>query len=135
MGIDYGTKNIGVALSDSSQTIASPYKTYPANDFWREFPALVEGEEIVGIIIGNPREMSGRDSNMTLQAQKFAQKIDAAYFELAITLWDERLSSSAVTRMLIDEVDMSREKRSKVVDKLASSYILQGALDFLKNIR
>jgi putative Holliday junction resolvase len=133
IGIDFGIKNIGLALSDTSQTIASAYDTWDNQTFWRKFPVLVGTEEVVGIIIGNPKFMSGQDSEITLLAQKFAQKIEAAYPELPIAMWDERLSSSAVERMLIEKVDMSRAKRKDVIDKLAASYILQGALDFLKN--
>ncbi len=133
IGIDFGTKNLGLAMSDTTQTIATSYKIVDLPSFWRELPILIDKEQVVGIIIGNPKFMSGEDSDTTLLAQKFSQKIDDAYYELPIAFWDERLSSSAVERMLIDNADMSRAKRKGVIDKLAAGYILQGALDFFKH--
>ena len=133
LGLDYGAKNIGAAISDSTRTLASAYKAYDAALFWRELPLLLEREKICAIIVGNPRLMSGKDSQMTLAAQKFAQKIDAAFFELPLAFWDERLSSVAAERILVEQADLSRAKRAKLVDRLASAIILQGALDYLKN--
>ena len=132
LGLDWGEKRIGAALSDTTWLIASAYAVYEKGEFWRALPRLIEKEEVGAIIIGSPLTMAGRQENAAAQAAAFAEKIDAAYYELPIAFWDERLSSQATERHLIEDADLSRAKRAQVRDKLAAAYILQGALDYLK---
>lgn len=133
MALDVGTETIGVALSDSRRIIATPDVTI-ARRKWSEDAAaltkLMDGQEVTGFIIGYPLNMDGSAGPRAQATRAFARNLQEK-FNLPILLWDERLSTAAVTRMMIDEADLSRKRRDELVDKLAASYILQGVLDGL----
>ncbi|MBE9528238.1 MAG: Holliday junction resolvase RuvX [Proteobacteria bacterium] len=130
IGLDMGTRTIGVAVSDSLGMTAQPVKTIKrtglASDL-KELSALIAEFEITEIVLGLPIRLDGTKSPMSEAVEVFAGKL-GSHTGLPVKLWDERLSTAAVTRVLKD-ADMSRAKRKKVVDKLAACYILQGYLD------
>ncbi len=131
IGLDVGTKTIGLALCDAGWSIASPAHTISRTKFTKDKAALTKfiGEQQVrGIVIGLPFNLDGSESPRSQSSRAFARNI--ADLDLPILLWDERWSTQAVTRTLID-ADASRARRSELVDKLAASYILQGAIDGL----
>jgi putative Holliday junction resolvase len=132
LALDLGTKTIGLALSDVSRRIATPMaalgkKKFTANA--EELKALVAAHGVGGIVIGLPLNMDGSEGPRAQSARQFAANL-AGRIEIPIVLWDERLSTAAVTRTLL-EADASRARRREIVDKLAAAYILQGALDYL----
>ncbi len=132
MGLDLGTKTIGVAISDGLRLTATPLETIKRKKFTRDAERLLEiitENSIEGIVLGLPLNMDATEGPRAQSARAFARNL-AAKISLPIALWDERLSTSAVTRTLL-EADISRAKRAEVVDKLAASFILQGALDRL----
>ncbi len=132
MGLDLGTKTIGLALSDTRRTIASPLETIKRKTFTADSAALfafIDEHGAAGLVIGLPVNMDGSEGPRCQSTRAFTRNI-AKLRAIPMTLWDERLSTAAVTRTLI-EADLSRKKRGEVVDKLAASYILQGALDRL----
>lgn len=131
-GLDVGTRTIGVALCDAGWTIASPAETIARTRFGTDLVtlrALVERQSVRGLVIGLPLNMDGSDSPRTQSTRAFARNL--APLDLPILLWDERWSTAAVTRTLLD-ADTSRKRREQLVDKLAASYILQGAIDALR---
>jgi putative holliday junction resolvase len=133
MGLDLGTKTIGVAVSDAMRFSASPLETIRRTKFTEDaerLVALVAQNQIVAIILGLPLNMDGSEGPRVQSTRAFARNL-AGKLPLPIAFWDERLSTSAVTRMMI-EADLRRDRRAEVVDKLAASYILQGALDRLR---
>jgi putative Holliday junction resolvase len=132
LGLDVGTKTIGVALSDSGRAIASPHSTIRRRKFAQDAEALAEiiaANDVGGAIIGLPVNMNGSEGPRCQSVRQFAANLGAR-LALDVAFWDERLSTVAATRTLI-EADMSRQRRADVVDKVAAAYILQGALDFL----
>ena len=132
MGIDLGTKTIGLALSDISLTIATPLETLVRTKFTADATqllALVERHGVRGLVLGYPLNMDGTRGPRAQASESFARNM-AGLSDIPIALWDERMSTAAVTRTLI-EADASRRRRSEVVDKMAASFILQGALDRL----
>lgn len=132
MGLDMGEKTIGIAISDAGRTIATPYKTLKRTKFSRdaeELLALAEERQIGGIVIGLPLNMDGTEGPRCQSVRQFAADL-GQQTELPIAFWDERLSTVAVTRTLL-EADTSRARRRQVVDKMAAGFILQGALDRL----
>ena len=132
LGLDVGTKTIGVALSDSGRAIASPHSTIRRRKFAQDAEALAEiiaANDVGGAIIGLPVNMNGSEGPRCQSVRQFAANLGAK-LALDVAFWDERLSTVAATRTLI-EADMSRQRRADVVDKVAAAYILQGALDFL----
>ena len=134
LGIDYGSKRMGLAVSDLSLTIATAYKILYRKEISKDLAALTEiitEKEIGAIIMGLPLQMNGREGDIAAEVRRFATMLEDT-FHLPILLWDERLSSSAMENFLIKEVDLSRKKRAKVLDASAAAYILQGALDALK---
>ena len=134
IGFDYGSKRLGIAVSDLMRTIATPYKIWPRSTLEKdiaEIKRIVTEKEIGGFVYGLPLQMNGTEGDIVREVRAFAEKIAAA-IPLPYVFWDERLSSSAVERFLIDEVDLSRAKRKKVLDASAAAYILQGTLDALK---
>jgi putative Holliday junction resolvase len=136
IGVDLGTKTIGLAISDIERRLASPLKTLPRAAFRKDADALnaIFSEfEIAGVIIGLPLALDGRDSPRTQSTRAFARNL-AMRTDLPISFWDERFSTAVVTRSLIAN-DVSRARRAQVVDKLAAAYILQGALDRLGGLR
>jgi putative holliday junction resolvase len=128
-GLDVGTKTIGIALCDAGWTIASPAETIQRTKFSVDFAklrALVAAQAVTGLVIGLPLNLDGSDSPRTQSVRAFARNVEG--MGLPILLWDERWSTQAVTRTLLD-ADASRARRAELVDKLAAAYILQGAID------
>jgi putative holliday junction resolvase len=136
-GIDLGDKTVGLALSDSSLMIASPLETLKRKKFTQtatEFSALCDAHNVGGIVIGLPLNMDGTEGRRCQSTRQFITNLIDFGVDFPIVFWDERLSTVAVERVLIDEADLSRDRRSSVVDKLAAAYILQGALDRLRHL-
>ncbi len=130
-GLDVGTKTIGVALCDAQWTIASPAETIRRAKFSVDkaiLRQLLEKQQVRGLVIGLPLNLDGTDSPRTQSVRAFARNCEDLGHP--ILLWDERWSTAAVTRTLLD-ADASRARRAELVDKLAASYILQGAIDRL----
>ncbi|WP_137388080.1 Holliday junction resolvase RuvX [Rhodoligotrophos defluvii] len=133
MGLDLGTKTIGVAMSDATRTIASPRETIRRTKFTHDAArllAILSEEPAGGIVLGLPVNMNGTEGPRAQATRAFMRNL-AQLTPLPILLWDERLSTAAVTRTLL-EADSSRARRAEVVDKLAAAYILQGVLDRLR---
>lgn len=133
MGLDLGTKTIGVAISDGMRYSATPLETIKRTKFTQDaerIVALIGQNQVVAVILGLPLNMDGSEGPRVQSTRAFARNL-APRINLPIAFWDERLSTSAVTRMMI-EADLRRDRRAEVVDKLAASYILQGALDRLR---
>jgi putative Holliday junction resolvase len=133
LGLDLGEKTIGVALSDTTLSIATPFGALPRRKFSanaEELLVLTREQNAGGLVVGLPLNMDGSEGPSAQSARAFARNL-ARLTEIPITLWDERLSTAAVTRTLI-EADSSRRRRAQVVDKMAAAYILQGALDRLR---
>ncbi|MEO0440613.1 MAG: Holliday junction resolvase RuvX [Pseudomonadota bacterium] len=134
MGLDVGSKTIGLAMCDSQWTIATAAETIARRKFSKDLERLkqvVTEQQITGLVVGLPLNLDGSQSKQTQVSRAFAQNIRV--LELPILLWDERWSTQAVTRDLI-AVDVSRKRRSEIVDKMAAAYILQGAIDGLAAI-
>ena len=132
LGIDLGEKTLGLALSDVERGIATPMKTLPRGKFARDaeaLKALTEEHGVGGIVLGMPLNMDGSAGARVQATHAFSQNLARA-LGLPILLWDERMSTMAVERAML-EADLSRKRRAELVDKLAASYILQGALDSL----
>lgn len=130
LGLDLGTKTIGVAVSDSLRLTATPLETIARTKFTADAARIVQliaENGVAGIVLGLPLNMDGSEGPRAQSTRAFARNL-AAKIAVPIVFWDERLSTSAVERMMIEEADMRRDKRAAVVDKLAASYILQGAL-------
>jgi putative holliday junction resolvase len=131
MGLDVGTHTIGVALCDAQWTIATPAELIRRAKFRADLDrlsAVARAQQVRGVVIGLPLNMDGSDSPRTQSTRAFARNL--APLGLPALLWDERWSTQAVTRTLID-ADASRARRADLVDKMAAAYILQGALDAL----
>ena len=131
LGLDVGTKTIGTALCDAGWSFASPAELIRRTKFTADkatLAALATAQSVRGIVVGLPLNLDGTDSPRTQSTRAFARNI--ADLGLPILLWDERWSTQAVERQMIAE-DLSRAKRAERVDKLAASYILQGAIDGL----
>ena len=132
IGIDLGEKTIGLALSDVRRTIASPLETLKRTKFRTDAArllAIARMHDVGGFVIGLPRNMDGSEGPRAQSTRAFVKNL-TPMTDLAVSFWDERLSTAAVTRMLL-EADASRKRRIALVDKLAAAYILQGALDRL----
>lgn len=132
LGLDLGTKTIGLALSDGGHRIASPYATIARKKFGTdaaELRRIIAKEGVAALVLGLPVNMDGSEGPRCQAARAFARNI-AQLEPLPIALWDERLSTVAVERMMV-EADLSRARRAELVDKLAASYILQAYLDWL----
>jgi putative Holliday junction resolvase len=133
LGLDLGTKTIGVAVSDALRYSATPLETIRRTKFTADavaLEAIIAANRVAGIVLGLPLNMDGSEGPRAQSTRAFARNLGQR-IDLPIVFWDERLSTSAVTRMLI-EADTRRDRRAEVVDKLAASYILQGALDRLR---
>lgn len=136
LGLDLGEKNIGVALSDTRLTVASPLTARKRTRFAEDFAALVAlmtEHDAGGLVVGLPLNMNGTEGPSAQSARAFARNF-AARSQLPVLLWDERLSTAAVTRTLLD-ADASRKRRAQLVDKMAAAWLLQGVLDALNHIR
>lgn len=135
-GLDLGTKTIGVALSDRLLSIATPVETIRRTKFTEDAAALLalmQAREVGGIILGLPRNMDGTEGPRCQSTRAFARNL-SRLTELPIGFWDERLSTVAAERALL-EADATRKRRKEVIDKVAAGYILQGVLDRLQYLR
>jgi len=131
IGLDVGTKTIGVALCDAQWTIATAAELIRRAKFsgdLEKLRTLIVAQRVAGVVIGLPLNLDGSDSPRTQSVRAFARNLQP--LALPILLWDERWSTQAVTRTLID-ADASRARRAELVDKMAAAYILQGAIDAL----
>jgi putative Holliday junction resolvase len=132
MGLDVGTKTIGLALSDTRRIIATPLETIRRRRFREDMArlfALVDAHGVGGLVIGLPLTLAGAEGPRTQSVRQFSRNL-LAFRNLPIVFWDERLSTAAVTREMIVH-DMTRKRRAEIVDRVAAAYILQGCLDFL----
>ncbi len=133
LGLDLGTRTIGLALSDGALIVATPMETIRRAKFTADahrIGEIVAEQGVGGLVIGLPINMDGTEGPRCQSARQFAANL-LERIELPIAFWDERLSTAAVTRTLL-EADVSRRRRSEVIDKMAAAYILQGALDRMK---
>ena len=136
LGLDLGEKTIGVALSDRLLMVATPMETLKRGKFPADAARLdniISEQGVGGLVVGLPLNMDGSDGPSAQSARAFARNW-AGRSEIPLALWDERLSTVAVTRTLL-EADASRKRRSEVVDRMAAAYILQGALERLRHLR
>ncbi len=135
MGLDVGSKTIGLAISDSDLRVATSIDTIRRVKFTKDaeiLAAMIAERGVGGLVIGLPVSMDGTEGPACQSVRQFGSNLDARLKtgrDVGIAYWDERLSTSAVQRFLTDEIDMSRRRRAEVVDKMAAAYILQGALD------
>jgi len=132
MGLDLGTRRIGIAVSDALRMTATPLETVNRTKFRADaekLQALIAGRGVAGVILGLPRNMDGSEGPRCQSTRAFARNL-SGLIAIPIAFWDERLSTVAVERTLI-AADSSRKRRAEVIDKLAAAYILQGALDRL----
>ncbi|WP_068082554.1 Holliday junction resolvase RuvX [Polycladidibacter stylochi] len=130
IGIDLGSKTIGLALSDIGRQIATPLETIKRKKFTLDCDRLLElceEHNVGGLVMGLPLNMDGSEGPRVQSTRAFVRNL-AQRSDIPLTYWDERLSTAAVTRTLID-ADRSRARRSELVDKMAATYILQGLLD------
>jgi putative Holliday junction resolvase len=135
MGLDLGTKTIGVAVSDTGRRVATPLRTLKRGKFAGDAAALLAlaaERGIGGVILGLPRNMDGSEGPRAQSTRAFARNL-AGLTELPIGFWDERLSTVAAERALL-EADASRRRRAEVIDHVAAGYILQGLLDRLGHL-
>ena len=135
LGLDLGSKTIGLALSDPARTVASPLETIKRKKFTQDaewLERVIKDREVGALILGLPTNMDGSEGPRCQSTRQFARNISKRGLDIPISFWDERLSTSAVERFLVDEADMSRAKRSEVIDKMAAGFILQGALDMMQ---
>jgi putative Holliday junction resolvase len=133
IGLDLGTKTIGVAISDAGRRVASPLSVIRRKKFTADVESLFEltaSSTPAGIVLGLPLNMDGSEGPRAQATRAFARNL-AGHTDLPMLLWDERLSTAAVERTLI-EADRSRVRRAELVDKIAAAYILQGALDRMR---
>lgn len=136
IGLDLGTKTIGLALSDLGRGIATPMETIRRVKFTPDAQALLAicaKQDVGGLVIGLPLNMDGSEGPRAQATRAFARNL-GNLTELPMTFWDERLSTAAVTRTLL-EADSSRARRAEVVDKMAAAYILQGFLDRIGHMK
>lgn len=137
MGLDLGEKTIGVAVSDGLLSVATPIETVKRKKFGLDAARLTElinGRDIGGVILGLPRNMDGSEGPRCQSTRAFARNFARLHPELPIGFWDERLSTVAAERALL-EADTSRKRRAEVIDHVAAGYILQGVLDRLAVLR
>lgn len=135
MGLDLGTKTIGVAVSDVMRSVATPVETVKRKKFGVDAARLLEickDRQVGGILLGLPRNMDGTEGPRAQSTRAFARNL-SQLTDLPIGFWDERLSTVAAERALI-EADTSRAKRAEKIDNVAASFILQGFLDRLRNL-
>ena len=134
LGLDLGEKTIGLALSDTSRSVATPMETLKRGKFAADalkLDSIIFAQHVGGLVIGLPLNMDGSEGPSAQSARAFGRNFSGRS-PLPILMWDERLSTVAVTRTLLD-ADASRKRRAELVDKMAAAYILQGALDRLRN--
>jgi len=136
IGLDLGTKTIGVAISDSLLSVATPLETIRRSKFTQDAERLkeiIKGRSVGGIVLGLPRNMDGSEGPRAQSTRAFARNLSRIVAQ-PICFWDERLSTVAAERALL-EADTSRRRRAEVIDHVAAAYILQGVLDRLAHMR
>ncbi|NSY36774.1 Holliday junction resolvase RuvX [Leisingera sp. ANG59] len=136
MGLDLGTKTIGVAVSDRIGAVATPLETVKRKKFSVDADRLLEiiqARDISGILMGLPRNMDGTEGPRCQSTRAFARNL-GQLTDLPISFWDERLSTVAAEKALL-EADTTRKRRAEVIDHVAASYILQGALDRMRHLK
>jgi putative Holliday junction resolvase len=136
LGLDVGTKTIGMALSDVTRSVATPYDTNKSSKLTADAKTIrevVEKNQVGALVIGLPLNLDGSEGPRAQSTRAFARNL-AAHVEVPMVFWDERLSTAAVERHLI-EADVSRKRRAELVDRMAAAYILQGALERLRRLR
>ena len=136
IGLDLGDKTIGIAMSDTFLTVASPLETIRRRKFKedaQQLRALIDGRSVGGIVLGLPRNMDGSEGPRCQSTRAFARNFQPVW-DGPITFWDERLSTVAAEKALL-EADTTRKRRAEVIDHVAAAYILQGFLDRLKVLR
>ena len=134
-GLDYGEKTIGVAVSDTFRQVATPLETIRRKKFTQDAARLGEiltARGIAGLVLGLPRNMDGSEGPRCQSTRAFARNLERA-LGLPVAFWDERLSTVAAERALL-EADTSRARRAEVIDHVAAAYILQGALDRMRRL-
>ena len=132
IGVDLGSKTIGLALSDVERRVASPFETIRRTKFAADagrLKAIVDTHGVAGLVVGLPLNMDGSEGPRAQSTRAFVRNLERLV-PLPVALWDERLTTAAVTRALI-EADASRARRAALVDKMAAAFLLQGALDRL----
>jgi putative Holliday junction resolvase len=135
LGLDVGSKTIGMALSDMTHSIATPFDTIRRTKFIMDAKTIgevIESNRVGAVVIGLPFNLDGSEGPRAQSTRAFARNL-AAYIGVPMVFWDERLSTTAVERHLI-EADASRKRRAEVIDRMAAAYILQGALDRLRRL-
>jgi putative Holliday junction resolvase len=135
LGLDVGTKTIGMALSDVTRSVATPFDTIRRSKFTADAKTIrevVEKNQVGALVIGFPLNLDGSEGPRAQSTRAFARNL-AAHVTVPMVFWDERLSTAAVERHLI-EADASRKRRAEVIDRMAAAYILQGALDRLRRL-
>jgi putative Holliday junction resolvase len=135
LGLDVGSKTIGMALSDVTRSVATPYDTIRRSKFTADAKTIrevVAKNQVGALVIGLPLNLDGSEGPRAQSTRAFARNL-AAHVEVPMVFWDERLSTAAVERHLI-EADVSRKRRAELVDRMAAAYILQGALERLRRI-
>ncbi len=135
LGLDLGTKTIGMALSDVTYIVASPLATIARRKFSQdaaELEAVMAKHNVGALVLGLPVEMDGTEGPRAQSTRSFVGEM-LKRRDLPVAFWDERLSTAAVQRFLTDEADLSRKRRGELVDKMAAAYILQGFLETLRN--
>ena len=135
LGLDVGTKTIGMALSDVTRTVATPFDTIRRTKFTADAKAIrevVEKNQVGALVLGLPLNLDGSEGPRAQSTRAFARNL-AIHVTVPIVFWDERLSTAAVERHLI-EADASRKRRAEVVDRMAAAYILQGLLERLRRL-
>jgi putative Holliday junction resolvase len=135
LGLDVGTKTIGMALSDVTRSVATPYETIRRTKFATDAKTIlevIETTQVGALVIGLPLNMDGSEGPRAQSTRAFARNL-ARLVDVPMVFWDERLSTAAVERHLI-EADASRKRRAQVIDRMAAAYILQGALDRLRGL-
>ncbi len=137
LGLDVGAKTLGLAISDPALSIATPLETLRRRKLAQDaarLAAVVEEWGVGGLVIGLPVNMDGSEGPRCQSVRQFAKNLAAAGVALPVAFWDERLSTAAVERQMIEEADMSRRKQAGAVDQAAAAWILQGALDALRHL-
>ncbi|HEX4111720.1 MAG TPA: Holliday junction resolvase RuvX [Stellaceae bacterium] len=132
LGLDVGTKTIGMALSDTRLSIASPLDTIRRTRFKADLAVLeaaIAKQQVGGLVVGLPLRLDGKDGPRTQSTRQFAKNVLAAH-DLPLAWWDERMSTLAVERDMI-AADLTRKRRAQIIDRAAAAYILQGFLDWL----
>lgn len=137
LGLDLGEKTVGLAIATSDLSLASPLETIQRTKFTEDAQRLADicrEQRVGGLVLGLPLNMDGSEGKRARSTRQFARNLEElAGFTLPIAYWDERLSTAAIERFLVEDVDMSRRRRGQVVDKMAAAFILQGAIDALRN--